>query len=240
MCSSQPRLTPRRSFSSGQIQFWTTPGDLVAGPGHDPQVGVELGPVVRLGVGVLGHLAMAPVVAEGLVLGLDDRPPIGPRRRAGARSRRAAAPRGRRRGPAGASGRSGGPARSPSVPAGRADRPTRPRRTPPARRARPGPRARRAPGRGRWSRPSAHVPRPRRRSVRVDRAPDLVLAGLADGALDAGRGDGPAVDLDQHDVVDRIARRPRSPSRPGAFRRSAGTGSRRARLAAPSSSARRA
>ena len=25
MCSSQPRLTPRRSFSSGQTQFWTTP-----------------------------------------------------------------------------------------------------------------------------------------------------------------------------------------------------------------------
>ncbi len=25
MCSSQTRLTPSRSFSSGQIQFWTTP-----------------------------------------------------------------------------------------------------------------------------------------------------------------------------------------------------------------------
>ena len=50
--------------------------DLVAVPGDDPQVRVELRPRERARERRLGHLAVTPVVAERLVLGLEDGPPL--------------------------------------------------------------------------------------------------------------------------------------------------------------------
>jgi hypothetical protein len=50
--------------------------DLVAIPGDDPQVGVELRAFERRLVGDLARLAVTPVVAERLVLGVEDLPPL--------------------------------------------------------------------------------------------------------------------------------------------------------------------
>ena len=50
--------------------------DLVAVPGDDPQARVELRGLIGSPEVSIGHLAMAPVIAEGLVLGLEDRAPL--------------------------------------------------------------------------------------------------------------------------------------------------------------------
>ena len=51
--SSQPRWTPRRRFSSDQIQVLDHARHLVAVPGHDPQVGVGVRLVERLAESLL-------------------------------------------------------------------------------------------------------------------------------------------------------------------------------------------
>ena len=76
MCSSQPRWTPSRSFSSGQIQFWTTPAIWSPSQATTHRSVSSSGRVNVLVNVRLGHLAVTPVVAERLVLGLEDGPPV--------------------------------------------------------------------------------------------------------------------------------------------------------------------
>ena len=209
MCSSQPRLTPRRSFSSGQIQFWTTPAISSPSQATTHRSVSSSGRSNVCGVRALGHLAMAPVVAERLVLGLDDPPRDRPRRPAGARARRAAARRGWRR--------DRGRRIRKKWRTGCEARPRQQRRVPGRRSSANAASSTRSPGSSRAARArarsmfqaSSHVPMPRRRQVRVDVAPDLVLGGVvADRpARTPAAADEPAVDLDEDDVVDRIARR---------------------------------
>ncbi len=132
-------------------------GDLVAIPGDDPQVGVELvagvrrleraGPSIsRWPQWSRNASFSASKIVRQLVLG----------RPVGSRARRAGARRGRRRGRSGASGRSGGPARSP-VAARSARWPVSvsSAKAPSVDRARAGPRATRARAPARASSPSA-------------------------------------------------------------------------------------
>ena len=75
MCSSQPRWTPSAWFSFGEYRREHDPGDLVTGPGDPPQARVEVRRAERPGEVGVGPLAVAPVVSEGIRLGVED-PPV--------------------------------------------------------------------------------------------------------------------------------------------------------------------
>ena len=227
MCSSQPRLTPSRSFSSGQIQFWTTPAISSPSQATTHRLGVELGPAEGRRVGALGHLAVTPVVAERLVLGVEDRPPLvlGDRpdlEAVGERRVRDVVERRR-----GASGRSDGPPRSPALVSSARwpislssanDCELDPHERVLARRADAG--TRQVPAEQR--RPDAAAPH-----VGMDRAPDLVVRDvLADDPLDAGRARRPGRRSRRAPCRRPDRRRRRRPSRPGGSAPSAGTGRR--------------
>ena len=74
MCSSQPRFTPSRSFSSGQIHVWTTPATWSPSQAttHRLVSSSSRAWVVRKSSSV--HSRCAPVVLERLGLRLEDRP----------------------------------------------------------------------------------------------------------------------------------------------------------------------
>ena len=215
MCSSQPRLTPSRSFSSGQIQFWTTPA--ISSPSQaTTHRSVSSSGRAKVAVkSALGHLAMAPVVAERLVLGVEDargagRPSTG----------RISSPSG-----SGASGIGSSEVAAhqeevadrlePDARRARAAiaRPRRPRRRPPSSTAAPGsstrPRLRRT--RSRFQ-PNSHVPMPAPPDSPDRRRPRPRTSARRRGrpARRRSAGDEPAVDLDDDDVLGRIDRR-RSP-----------------------------
>ena len=71
---SQPRLIPSCAFSSGVDPVHDRPGDLVAVPGHAPQRRVGLRVLEARPEVAVVCLAVAPVVAEGLVVGVEDCP----------------------------------------------------------------------------------------------------------------------------------------------------------------------
>ena len=234
MCSSQPRSTPSRSFSSGQIQFWTTPATSSPSQATDPQARCRA-PCARRSTGTVASvISRWPQWSRKASFSASK---IGrqwsSRRPAGARARRAAGHPGSAASQVAAhqeevadrleAGRSASRARCPTSASSE--------KAPEVDRDQPGPRATarmRAPRRGPVEQPG---PEPAPAERRVDRAPHLVGRHVvAEPRARPGDGDDPAVDLDQDDVVDRDRRRPRpSMSSLDAARRSAATGSRRRR-----------
>ena len=73
ICSSQPRRTPSRSFSSAQIQVWTTPA--ISSPSQATTQRSVSSSALRTAAGTPPRhsRAVLPVVPERLELGVEDR-----------------------------------------------------------------------------------------------------------------------------------------------------------------------